>query len=144
MNAESEAALDETIAGCANEIEAAEVTANTLRAAAKQARDRLEGGRASAKALAEAQAAAAALSALDARAEIVSTQRAEHAQANTPQPSMMCSAIGRCDSKDSADGTSSHHRDRLCRGAARQYSGAARGEQAKEAEREAARPTSRR
>ena len=82
VNAESEAALDEAIAGCANEIEAAEVTANTLRAAAKQARDRLEGGRASAKALAEAQAAVAALSALDARADIVAAQRAELAQAN--------------------------------------------------------------
>jgi len=82
VNAESESALAESIRAGSESIVAAEAEAKIKSAKAKAARDHLERGRASAKAIDQAKAAVDALSRLEARAEAVDVQRTQLTQAN--------------------------------------------------------------
>ena len=82
VGAESETALDETIAAGTAEITTAEAEAATLGTLATAARDELERGRATEKALGEAKAAQDALALLEGKVDAVNAGRKELAQAN--------------------------------------------------------------
>ena len=82
VNAESEAHLAERITGGTAELKAAEAIAKSSGSRAKAARDLLEQGRTSAKALAQAREAQDALSTLEAQASTIDALRTELKQAN--------------------------------------------------------------
>ena len=82
VGAESETVLDETIAAGTAEITTAETEAATLGTLATAARDQLERGRATEKALGEAKAAQDALALLEGKVDAVNAGRKELAQAN--------------------------------------------------------------